>query len=117
MYLESISVNKIFLYIGISRLKLFIIKYIILYLIKEYQNIKIYKKRKKEIQNQRLTIGIRSGGDYAPPSGSEKPQSGCALCAVFSPPHLGRRSLLRIALLPAPNVVYLKRYAQVLQKI
>ena len=29
-----------------------------------------------------------------------------ALCVVFSPPHLGQGSMLRIALLPAPNVIY-----------
>jgi hypothetical protein len=47
---------------------------------------------------------------YASPpkggSGYEKTQSGYALCAVFSPPHLGQGAMLRIALLPAPNVVY-----------
>ena len=49
-------------------------------------------------KKRRLTNGIRSGGDYAPPPGSEKPQSGFALCAVFSPPHFGQGSMLRIAL-------------------
>ena len=46
---------------------------------------------------------------YASPpyggSGSEKPQSGYALCAVFSPPQFGQGSMLRIALLPAQTVV------------
>jgi len=32
---------------------------------------------------------MRSGG-CLPPPGSEKPQSGYALCEVFSPPHLGQ---------------------------
>jgi hypothetical protein len=46
---------------------------------------------------------------YASPpvggSGYEKPQSGLRPLCGFSPPHLGRGSMLRIALLPAPNVV------------
>ena len=46
---------------------------------------------------------------YASPpygsSGSEKPQSGYALCTVFSPPQFGQGSMLRIALLPAQTVV------------
>ena len=37
----------------------------------------------------RITNGMRSGG-YSPPPGSEKQQSGYALCAVLSPPHLGQ---------------------------
>ena len=32
---------------------------------------------------------MRSGG-CSPPPGSEKPQSGYALCAVLSPPNLGQ---------------------------
>jgi len=40
-----------------------------------------------ESKNQRLTNGMRSGG-CLPPPGSEKPQSGYALCAVLSQPHL-----------------------------
>ena len=38
--------------------------------------------------------------------GYEKPQSGFALCTVFSPPQFGQGSMLRIALLPAQTVIY-----------
>jgi len=38
--------------------------------------------------------------------GYEKPQSGYALCTVFSPPQFGQGSMLRIALLPAQTVIY-----------
>ena len=61
-----------------------------------------------------------TNGNCSPPcsggSGSAKPQSGFALCAVLPPPHLGQGSMLRIALLPAPNVSYLYRYAKLFLK-
>jgi hypothetical protein len=52
-----------------------------------------------------------TNGNCSPPcsggSGYEKPQSGLRPLCGFSPPHLGQGSMLRIALLPAPNVSYL----------
>jgi hypothetical protein len=47
----------------------------------------------KTTHNKRYTLRRLIGG-----SGSEKPQSGFALCSVFSPPHFGQGSMLRIAL-------------------
>jgi hypothetical protein len=61
----------------------------------------------------RLTNGIRFGGGKRR-LGLRKTAVGLfALCAVLSPPHLGQGSMLRIALLPAPNDSYLERYVQV----
>ena len=68
-----------------------------------------------EMQNQRLTIGIRIGAK-APRAPKNRSRAFSPLCG-FSPPQFGQGSMLRIALLPAQTVVYLKRYAQVLQKI
>jgi len=69
------------------------------------------KKKYWKKQNQRLT-----NGNCSPPcsggSGSAKPQSGCRPLCGFASPHLGQGSMLCIALLPAPNVSYLERYAK-----
>jgi hypothetical protein len=52
-----------------------------------------------------------TNGNCSPPcsggSGSAKPQSGLRPLYGFAPLHLGQGSLLRNALLPAPNVSYL----------
>ena len=68
------------------------------------KNNKTEDRRAKPALNNRLALRALFA-----PSGSGKPQSGYALGAVFSPPHLGQGSMLRIALLPAPNVANLER--------
>ena len=58
-------------------------------------------KAKKPAHNRTVYAAPPVGG-----LGSEKPQSGYALCAVFSPPQFGQGSMLRIALLPAQTVIH-----------
>ena len=53
----------------------------------------IYIKKGCTAHNRSVYASPPDGG-----SGYEKPQSGCALCAVLSPPQFGQGSMLRIAL-------------------
>jgi hypothetical protein len=55
---------------------------------------------KKQAHNRTVTASPPYDG-----SSYKKNQLGAPLCG-FSPPHLGQGSLLRNALLPAPNVSY-----------
>ena len=60
------------------------------------------KSKKKFLKRNKGTKPAYNRTVYASPpyggSGSEKPQSGFALCAVLSPPQFGQGSMLRIAL-------------------
>jgi hypothetical protein len=57
--------------------------------------------------NRTVTASPPYGG-----SGYEKPCSGCRPLHGFVPPYLGQGSLLRNALLPAPNVSYSQNVMQ-----
>jgi len=48
---------------------------------------------------------------------TKNPSRAKALYGVFSPPYFGQGSMLRIALLPAQNIIYLERYVQYFRQL
>jgi len=77
---------------------------IIFYIRMKELNIKILKCVKRHLTNSNS-----SGNDKRCLRGSQNHSRAIRPLCDFTHPHLGQGSMLRIALLPAPNVSYLER--------